>query len=490
MLITNHVKVINYSMGLKDGLAYAASVDTGKGGGKAIEYLDIQSGYMEEFHGQLLDNGYDFLIITSAGNDNDDTYYKCNPTDKYIAGYITVQDAEKERAKGEEAVETLGIEWGVSYNASGNVDAKYNSILNYISKISPCYDHILCVGSVDYDKNGIYPISDFSNGGVRVEIYAPGSYIYSTYLTECAQLNYESLREDENKNYGRLYGTSMAAPHVSGVAGLAYNVYPDISAADLKQIIINTAQDIKEVHVLNAADVIEAVVQYKEADETEEYTVKLHVVDANGNGVRDAAVEVRDRSCYWFKNWGGIITINAVGGTVVYSGKADVAGNIKLNLQQGNYYVLVDGEYGGMLDDLYVSSEDIVENPVKEITISDYLPDKTRRVDVQLGRSTAGENVNSNGFIVQGEIRFIKGWINTSGKENIRIEDYVREEELTADGGESIAVFHTGNTYGSINAYLPEGTYTVEVTLPNEEPQYYHIIVSDEYFSTCYRFDM
>lgn len=38
-LITSGVKVINYSMGLKDGLAYAASVDTGDGNGKYY-YLD------------------------------------------------------------------------------------------------------------------------------------------------------------------------------------------------------------------------------------------------------------------------------------------------------------------------------------------------------------------------------------------------------------------------------------------------------------------
>ena len=41
-----------------------------------------------------------------------------------------------------------------------------------------------------------------------------------------------------------------------------------------------------------------------------------------------------------------------------------------------------------------------------------------------------------------------------------------------------------------ISAFLPEGTYTVEATLPDEEPQYYHIIVSDKYNCTYYRFEM
>lgn len=269
VLITHDVKVINYSMGIRDGLAYAASVDTGERREGAIKYLDVQSGYMEEFLGQLLDNGYDFLIVAAAGNGNDKTYYRCISTnDVYLGGYITESDADRERKINQNAESELKIEIDTRANASGNVEAKYNNVFAYISNESPCYAHILCVGSVDYDKYGVYPISDFSNGGERVEIYAPGYCIYSTYLTGCAQSNYERMLEDENSDYGRLSGTSMAAPHVSGVAGLAYNVYPDISAADLKQIIINTAKDIDGVHVLNAADVIEAVVQCKEADET------------------------------------------------------------------------------------------------------------------------------------------------------------------------------------------------------------------------------
>lgn len=493
VLITSDVKVINYSMGLKEGLAYAASVDTDIRGERAIKYLEVQSGYMEEFLGRLLEYGYDFLIVVAAGNGNDLTYYRCNPIDKYIgiymAGYITAGDAEKEVANNINVEYDLNIEWDVSFDASGNVEAKYNNVFAYISDKSPCYAHILCVGSVDYDINGHYPISGFSNGGGRVDIYAPGNNIYSTYLTGCAQSNYEWMLEDENKDYGRLSGTSMAAPHVSGVAGLAYNVYPDISAADLKQIIINTAQDINGVHVLNAADVIEAVVQCKEADETQEYTIQLHVTDANGNGVRNAAVEVRSRSQYWCKVFGAAMTCGAVGDTVVYSGKTDAAGNIKLDIPQGNYYVLVDGEYGGVLEEIYVSYEDIINKPVKEITMPDYQPEVTRGFKLQFSSKTAGENVSSYGFIKNADIRFIKGWIDVDGKEDNFLDNYVREE-VTTGGGEEVAVYHTNEILGDISARLPEGIYTVEVTLPDAEPEYYHIIISDNYDFTFYRFDM
>ncbi|MDE6686785.1 MAG: hypothetical protein K2K17_05675, partial [Lachnospiraceae bacterium] len=113
-----------------------------------------------------------------------------------------------------------------------------------------------------------------------------------------------------------------------------------------------------------------------------------------------------------------------------------------------------------------------------------------RELILQFSSSTAGENVSIYGFIKNADIRFIKGWIDVDGKEDILLEDYVREEEVTAGGGEEVAVYHTGETLGDISAQLPEGIYTVEVTLPDAEPKYYHIIISDKYDCTFYRFDM
>ncbi|MDE6713171.1 MAG: hypothetical protein K2K20_05490, partial [Lachnospiraceae bacterium] len=187
---------------------------------------------------------------------------------------------------------------------------------------------------------------------------------------------------------------------------------------------------------------------------------------------------------------GAAMTSNAVGGTVVYSGKTDAAGNIKLDIPQGNYYVLVDGEYGGVLEEIYVSNEDIIDKPVKEITMPDYLPEVTRGFKLQFSSKTAGENVSSYGFIKNADIRFIRGWIDVDGKEDIPLEDYVREEEVTTGGGEEVAVYHTNEILGDISARLPEGIYTVEVTLPDAEPKYYHIIISDNYDFSFYRFEM
>lgn len=55
-------------------------------------------------------------------------------------------------------------------------------------------------------------------------MFAPGQDIYSTVL---------------NNDYEKASGTSMAAPHVTGVAALLLSKYPNLTAAQLKSIILD-----------------------------------------------------------------------------------------------------------------------------------------------------------------------------------------------------------------------------------------------------------
>jgi len=69
-------------------------------------------------------------------------------------------------------------------------------------------------------------VAGFSNyGKVNVDVFAPGAAVYST------------TPENEYKTKG---GTSMAAPAVAGVAALIRSYYPNLSAAQVKQIIMES----------------------------------------------------------------------------------------------------------------------------------------------------------------------------------------------------------------------------------------------------------
>lgn len=86
-------------------------------------------------------------------------------------------------------------------------------------------DNVLTVGSLT-SKYGSQMVSSFSNyGTINVDVFAPGSEIYSTV---------------PNSNYDYMNGTSMAAPAVAGVAALIRSQYPKLTASEVKKIIMES----------------------------------------------------------------------------------------------------------------------------------------------------------------------------------------------------------------------------------------------------------
>ena len=66
-----------------------------------------------------------------------------------------------------------------------------------------------------------------------VDVAAPGSDIFSTRRSSASEdLKYDSV--DRLYPYTLMSGTSMAAPHVTGVAGLLKAIFPDASASEIK----------------------------------------------------------------------------------------------------------------------------------------------------------------------------------------------------------------------------------------------------------------
>jgi thermitase len=73
----------------------------------------------------------------------------------------------------------------------------------------------------------------FSNfGGSSVDVAAPGEGIASTYYTG---------------SYVYLDGTSMATPHVAGVAALVKSANPSLSAATIRSVILNTVDPVSSL---------------------------------------------------------------------------------------------------------------------------------------------------------------------------------------------------------------------------------------------------
>lgn len=85
--------------------------------------------------------------------------------------------------------------------------------------------YVISVGAT----NALDVVADYSNYGKKLDVVAPGT-------------NIPSLVPNGNVTY--LSGTSMAAPHVSAVAGLIKSVYPTITNANLKKMLQQTTKTI------------------------------------------------------------------------------------------------------------------------------------------------------------------------------------------------------------------------------------------------------
>lgn len=90
-------------------------------------------------------------------------------------------------------------------------------------------DNVIMVGanSFNYDEN---ITAAFSNYGKRnVDVFAPGVSIYSSV---------------PNGRYQSMGGTSMAAPATAGIAALVRSYYPDLTAGQVKKIIMESGTKI------------------------------------------------------------------------------------------------------------------------------------------------------------------------------------------------------------------------------------------------------
>ncbi len=97
-------------------------------------------------------------------------------------------------------------------------------------------DNLITIGALN-NVYGSKIVADFSNYGAKnVDVFAPGVEIYATV---------------PNNKYKYEQGTSMASPNTAGVAALIRSYYPQLTAAQVKHILMDSGTAINETVIVD-----------------------------------------------------------------------------------------------------------------------------------------------------------------------------------------------------------------------------------------------
>ena len=190
-LVQSGAKVINLSLGI------SASLNSSR-----ASFYDraIKPRAMSLMMASLLDKGYDFLVVQSAGNGN----AFGEPIDSSNNGHFT-------------AITDKNV-------YTGKYDIPKEEILGRIVAVS---------AAVNYGAEFVQ--ASYSNVGPYIDIAAPGSMVYSCGDPAINDYTYKS-------------GTSMSAPCVTGVAGLVWSVNPDFTGKEVKKILVSSTDTMAKVN--------------------------------------------------------------------------------------------------------------------------------------------------------------------------------------------------------------------------------------------------
>lgn len=228
-LVQSGAKVINFSLGMS---GYHDSETINSEGNRASLAI-----------AKLLNNGYDFVVVQSAGNSSVDA-----------------------------------LNNGLFSSITSSNCKTYKNVT-----VSDIMNRVIIVAAAEQSGTDSYMVTNFSNGGSQVSIAAPGRSIYSTVLND-----YESWN-----------GTSMAAPIVTAVAGLVWSVNDDFTGAEVKEIVCNSTNKIAYDNTSTTStagdfDLVNAKLAVEEAIKRTDGkgTLSIEFVDAaNGNDIFNAAIE-------------------------------------------------------------------------------------------------------------------------------------------------------------------------------------------------------
>ena len=108
---------------------------------------------------------------------------------------------------------------------------------NFLFSFPASYAGVMSVAATDFELNK----APFSQFNFQVDIAAPGVDVLSTFPTNAPCSICEAIGEYQ---YGTISGTSMATPHVAGVAALIWSAFPDLTAEELTDVLEQSATDL------------------------------------------------------------------------------------------------------------------------------------------------------------------------------------------------------------------------------------------------------
>lgn len=135
--------------------------------------------------------------------------------------------------------DSLGV---LMVTGAGNDGKNIDSTNTYPS---PVYNdgtravNYLTVGASSWKTDSTLTAGFSNYGKTRVDLFAPGVDIYSTY---------------PDNEYQSNSGTSMASPVVAGVAALIMSHYPELTTTEVKEIILETVTKVNEMVVKPGSD--------------------------------------------------------------------------------------------------------------------------------------------------------------------------------------------------------------------------------------------